>query len=232
VRDGIGNIWFGTWSHGLYIMDIKTKKVLPLDLGKENFNVTKLYRWQHDGRWYIIAAVNDRNGIVVIDEKTRNFKNLHDICNSKIDVPLAVNCIFVDNLKKNLWLGTNQGVKLFSVQNLFKIHKVVNTTRANPNKSQSSTIKFIDDEIYVFKRYSDGLFILDKNWVQKKHIPLLCNATKGNGSNCTAIDGFDLITYKDEIYVSTNCGLVKISKNNHTTTLYAPQKMGGRSLEL
>jgi ligand-binding sensor domain-containing protein len=229
LRDSVGNIWFGTWSHGLHIMDGKTKKVSPFDLGKENFNATKLYRWQNEGRWYIIASINDKYGLVIIDEKSRKYKYLHEICNSKFDIPLAVNCMFVDNLK-NLWLGTNQGVKLFSVQNLFKIHKVVNPSRIEPNKSQSSMIKFIDDEIYVFKRYSDGLFILDKNWQLKKHIPILYHGNGNNANGCKAIDGFDLYKVNDEVFISTNCGLVKMNIETHASTLYSPQKDGGPEL--
>lgn len=221
VKDNNGLLWFGTWRHGLFSLDLKNKKVTKLDLGSENSNVTKLFHWHCEDHWYIIASVNDRNGFVIVDEKTLKYRTMHQICFSKIEVPIFVNCIFEDKFQ-NLWFGTNQGIKLFSKQDFFKIHPCPTPGRTRPNKSQASSIHFLDNEIWVMKRYSEGLSIYDRDWQLKKHFPRLAEHTKFNDSECNIDEGFDLLKHHDNVYITSQCGLVKMNVNNNSSTILYP----------
>jgi ligand-binding sensor domain-containing protein len=225
LRDDRGQLWFGTWNHGLFKLDVSTMKAISFDIGPENINVTKLFLWKYESKSYIIAAVNQKNGFVIIDMETLRFKTMHDVSTSKIEVPIFVNCIFEDKYK-NLWFGTNQGVKLFSNQALFRIHHVPTMQKINPSKSQTHIIGFFGDEVWLVKRYGDGLFILDTNWQVKYHFPRLTDKVKYPTNQCIVDEGFDMVQYQDDIYITTECGLVKMNYRTKASTIYYPKTKG------
>lgn len=209
-----GRIWFGTWNNGLHELDLRNKKSVKINLGVGNENVTMVKSWQYRQSNFIIASVNGKNGLIIMDEKTNLFKTLDEISSTPLEKPLAVSDFFEDK-SGNIWLATNHGVKLFSNQNVFKINTIKTPNDNFITKAQFSDIKYVNGEYWASKRYFEGVFILNTNFVVKKHLKSFSNLINAK-NKCLDADAHDFIPYGNYVYLGTNCGLMKLNTQDYS----------------
>jgi ligand-binding sensor domain-containing protein len=104
-EDHTGKIWAGTYTHGLYSFDGEkfTEEGKRLKISRTDFfGITE----DNEGRMYFGTL----GGVYIYDGKKTDSIKEQDGLSSEL-----IFCMMMDKGKKNLWIGTNQGLSKFDV---------------------------------------------------------------------------------------------------------------------
>lgn len=156
-----GNIWIGTKTDGLFILDIKSGKIQQYD--KDNINsisssfIRTIFADRNNNVWVGTFEA----GIDVSFEQRKNF-NFDNVLNKYIDKKF-VNCIVSDN-KDLLYLGTrNYGLVIYNK----KTRKIENLTKQSGSFSCNHVqAMFLDSQNKLWIGTEENLYIL--NTVSRK----------------------------------------------------------------
>jgi ligand-binding sensor domain-containing protein/two-component sensor histidine kinase len=114
-RDGVNDIWFGSWDKALYRYNGYTGKeeTFTYKNGEYSFGEDEAIAFNQDDNQNIWIG-GKRTGLYVFDRNNNRFYHyVHDpakdgtLCNN------TVNCIYRDR-SGNMWLGTNSGISIYN----------------------------------------------------------------------------------------------------------------------
>ncbi|WP_321996573.1 two-component regulator propeller domain-containing protein [Draconibacterium orientale] len=158
-QDKKGNIWVGTWGHGLYKFDTKNAQFTKIPLAPANasnfdFNIIlDIYEDSMGNIW----IGTDGGGIVKISPKS-NFNTLTNLHNRNI----KISALEVDN-EGNVWIGT-QGNGLFLRNTKGEMHPIAFKSNIKKSISQIFIRKIHQDTNgNIWVNLSSGIYIIQKN---------------------------------------------------------------------
>ena len=154
VEDSAGNFWIGTRKHGLFLLDPKTQKLIPValpaeDQKRDNQHIWQIYQDRQGTIWvatfgglYYLHGINgqNRSNLVIRKFNLGGIKRALSVYESNDGV---------------LWVGTNSGIRLFAPrQKIFRFFPgklpgesiakgrgVTNIARSGSNQIWTATIR-------------------------------------------------------------------------------------------
>ncbi len=204
--DNKNRLWVSTWENGVFIFNTKTKKLDRVETVFNNkFVALGFINWKHQGKNYIVV-LGDAS-LVLIDEETLNVKMYEDL-EGRFRVYDAM-----QDKQGNLWLATVYGLKFInSKQNFAEVIPIINSNDFK-NKFQKAVTSIYKGEnnFIVAKRWFDGVYIYDKNWKLKQHIPQF-ETRKTSQINGDSAEVLDIISIGENKYFAGYYGLYKLNK--------------------
>ena len=225
-KDSKGNLWFGTWSSGVSVMDKSGKfeyiRNIPGDDNSLMNNLVQaFYEDQFGNIW-----LGTENGISLYDPSAKNFRQFrHDPSNKNTITQNGVQSnTIVQNKNGHIWVATWGGLNQLIPQNSSKNSMTVNykIVRYNNNPENISSLSddrvisifydrtFDSGKIYA-GTYGGGLNIIDLDDALK-------NGSKTKIRNYTTADGLPnnviygiLNDNEGNLWLSTNDGLSKFN---------------------
>ncbi len=161
-NDSHGNLWIATYGGGVDYYDKKTKRFEHFNTSNVKGLVSNIV-WSvsedNNGNLYIAHVFDGLSVLSVKDRIARNYKHDPNVASSLPDN--GVLCVLVDS-KKNVWLGTVDGLALFNpVNGQFKVFRHVS---GNPYSISDSYIECLTetrDGKLLIGTFKGGLNILD-----------------------------------------------------------------------
>jgi ligand-binding sensor domain-containing protein/anti-sigma regulatory factor (Ser/Thr protein kinase) len=212
-----GLIWITTWGDGLFIFDPSTQQCNKVNIGNTNPFLSGLTEWIYNGEKYIAASAG--NKLLLVNEKDLSW---YVYTPGDIGNRLEVSYVYVDR-KEILWLGTSQGLFFVSASNLlFDILPILSPENTSPdNVSFVYNLVETGDSYWFTKRYNDGIYCYSKNWKLKKFWSNLVPPSKNKfGSISSTTEGYDFRQVGNEMFISTESGMVVMDLSNYSTKLY------------
>lgn len=219
--DHAGRIWVGTWGSGITEFDPVTKKFHTYIWNKKNRFagtaniVTSINETQSEDENYILW-IGTTEGLLKINSLPLSEKTvdhiLPDISRPHTLNSAHISCLLTDE-KKNLWIGTSNGINQYSSRNqLFSNSYYL---KGSPTKIISEKIKNTF-QYYVSAWYGNGLTQLDSNF-KPIHIWKKIPEDAPNPDNRQASD---MVKSKDgTFWIATFNGLYHFDiKANHITS--------------
>ena len=116
-EDQTGNLWLGTWSHGINYLNVNNKKFEHFrynndkNLGLYHDNVTS-FAQNSDGIW----IGTDNGGVSLLSTKIKKFtQHIRSIEYPEILKNDHIRCLYMDG-DNHLWIGTFDGLTSFNTQ--------------------------------------------------------------------------------------------------------------------
>lgn len=225
-----GSYLLGTWGAGVWNFDPATRSATPVtQLPKRIFN--DLTRWSHEKKsWLLCLEVN--YGVYLLDQTTNAIQHYGVTAADPTSLQgTDFHQVFSDS-KKNTWICSNAGINLLTMaQHAVEVIPVTDPGTTNYSSYKSGPVfSYLeaDSSIWMSKRYV-STFEFDEQFTFKNYYSSLypLSATKTNTG------GYAYYFYKkeDDLYISTDSGLVILNQAKKTTASYnAPQLKGPAQL--
>ncbi|MDD3080566.1 MAG: two-component regulator propeller domain-containing protein [Paludibacter sp.] len=162
--DENGNLWIATYQKGFDFFNKNTKEFIHFNQSNIKNLVTD-YNWtildDRQGHLYIGHVLN---GLSIVDIKKRTAVNFsHDPSNPESIPDNSVYCIFIDS-KKNVWLGTGNGLALFnpSTEKFRVFRKLDNKANSLSNNNIKCITETSDNKLWI-GTVGGGINIFDFN---------------------------------------------------------------------
>ena len=104
-EDRLGNVWFGTWEHGVISMDASGKFV-NYTMGNSTLRTDNITDLEYDGHNTMYIATS--NGLFAADIVTGNISRI---------IPNHVKVLYFDRRQKLLWIGMRSGLMIRDTKN-------------------------------------------------------------------------------------------------------------------
>ena len=161
-NDAAGNLWIGTYDFGVDCFDKKNKEFIHYNQstvsGLVSNQILSIFA-DRKGNLYIAHVLNGFSILSIKDKTAKNFRRIDGNPNSLPDND--VRCIFIDR-NENVWIGTNNGLALFSPET--ERFTCFYNKKGKENSLVSNTILSIyqtnDDNLWIGTE-KGGISILD-----------------------------------------------------------------------
>jgi ligand-binding sensor domain-containing protein/two-component sensor histidine kinase len=209
--DSQNQCWISTWGDGLLKFDTEKEQFTKVNLETKLPIVFTINEWiVNDKRYIVVGGAGGKDELILINPKTGATKVYESESGT-----INLQHLFVDK-NNTLWAATTKGVQIISaVNSLYEIIPVLNpeiTKDENVKNSYVYQIRDLASGYWVSKRFNSGIFWYDKNWKLIKHWINIFP------TNNLPTDVYDFMQIKDEIYLTTEYGILKynIAKNIFT----------------
>jgi ligand-binding sensor domain-containing protein len=213
---------------GVYLFDAGNGKFHLFNKSLQTHAFNKITRWKFKEHNYIVICGDIGIGLLVIDEETLQYRFYNNELSSAENPEGAwLTDAFVDS-DNNLWLATNEGVKMVSAaQMLFRQIPIVAADGKNKSRTSNGfevyNLAETNEGYWLTKRYGGGIFYYDKTWRLKNHWYRLVAPQKDRyNTTSNTIDGFDFRQRSNTMYITTESGLVIMDVQSHSIKIIYP----------
>lgn len=221
LQDTRGNYFITTWKNGVFRLLPERNMLQPITSLPDHV-FTDVAEWTYmQENWIVCADAN--YGLYLVRPADYSSRKYSFIPGD----PSAIhgsqfNSLYIDK-RGNLWIASNMGInKITKEQNLYNIVPITESGTVNYQHTKSGNVySFFEFEnsIWISKRFVSTLEY-DTTFQLKKHYFSLYPLS----STHSTANGFAYYFYKDkdDLYISTDSGLVCIDLLKGKSTLYFP----------
>jgi ligand-binding sensor domain-containing protein len=226
--DSQNQCWLSTWGGGLYKFNAAAGTFTKIFAAEKQILAFAAAEWVFNEKRYIVVCTDMNYGLILLDPITLKYQSYLGLNNHHEGEEIVqVHYAFTDK-DDNLWLATNNGVRIASVFGaLYNIIPIKIPRAFNPYADYSDVNRYV---VYQFKewpsgywltqRYGGGIFHYDKNWNLLHYWPTLVPDEKNRfGKLFTTNEGYDFKQVKDIMYITTSVGMVMINVNTYQVSM-------------
>ena len=224
MQDSKGKYWVGTWASGVMQFLPNENKLVKIK-DYDNSVSYQLKEWNYKNHKWLVTATNfgEKSGLTLINTDNSTFKRYGE----KTDIPLSLKSkwfhnIFIDS-KNNLWLATSEGLnKVSAVQKAFDIKPITEPGTNNfDDKNPNEVYAYFENKNSNWtgiRGYSTTEY--DSNFNIKNYYNSLYPLTNKNRKGY--MNSHYFYQNGDDIFMTTDSGLVCYNNLNKTSELYFP----------
>ena len=224
-QDNDGNLWAGTWNNGLYRFFPDQHKLSQVSTIPKRI-IANCIEWKfREQQW--LACVEINRGLYLLDRKSLSSHSYVFVSGDPSSlVGSNFNALYTDR-KNNLWICSNRGLqKVTSQEKVFDILPVTAPGETNYEVLKAAGVfSFFetDSSLWLSKRFVTTLeydqdFKL-KNIYQRLY-PLSSSAYDDQ------LVAYYFFPKGNELFISTDTGLVVLDTKKRTSQLYFPRQYG------
>ena len=224
VQDSKGNYWVSTYGAGVYQFLPEQNKLVKVN-GFENEVCYQINEWEHNNQKWVITCANDRakTGLTLFNN-SKESKRYGNLDNTALSLKLSwIHTHYIDS-KNNLWISTAEGIyKINAVQKPFDIIPITRAGTINFNLEDRGNITGYFENVNSNWVSVRGLASVkyDSNFILKNYYKNL--VTLNEKSNNSFLSGAYYYYQKaNEIFITTDSGLVVYNELANTSKLYSP----------
>jgi len=216
-----GDYIITTWKSGVFRFSPELNRLEPISTLPEHV-FSDILEWMYLKQNWITCA--DGNfGLYLISPADFSSRKYSFIPGDPSAIQGSLfNSLYVDK-RGNLWIASNMGInKITTEQNLYNIIPITESGAVNYQHTKNGNVYSFfesDNSIWISKRFVSTL-VYDTTFQLKKHYyslyPLSSTHSTANGF------AYYFYQHKDDLYISTDSGLVRIDLLQGTSALCFP----------
>ena len=220
-QDKDGNLWAGTWNNGLFRFSPGRHELLQVKSLPKKV-IANCVEWKfREQQWLVCIEAN--RGLYLLDRHSLSARNYVLISGDPSSLKSSsFNALYTDR-NNNLWICGNRGLeKVTSQQKVFDIFPVTAPGETNYELLKAAGVFSLfetDSSLWLSKRFV-ATFEYTKDFKAKNiYQRLFPLSSSGYNENSVAYFFFQ---QGDDLFISTDTGLVVFDMKRHTTKLYFP----------